>query len=92
MAVEQSHGTGFIVRRNARNLNTTACLTRWKIYSLPSVLENNMPGVGFPRWNVDLQKIRNGQPGSWEIEFVEGRFRHVHKTVSLPALQKKKTG
>ncbi len=92
LAVEQSRVTGFIVRHNSRNLNTTACLTRWKISSLPSELEDNMPGVGFPRWKVDLQKIRNGQPGSWQIEFVEGRFRHVYKTVSLPALQKKKTG
>lgn len=92
LAVEQSRVTGFILRSNPRHLNTTACLTRWKITSLPGKLEDNMPGVGFPRWSVDLLKVRNGKPGSWQIEFIAGRFRHVHKTVSISSLQKKKTG
>lgn len=92
LAVEQSRVTGFILRPNSRYLNTTACLTRWRITSLSSKLEENMPGVGFPRWNVDLLKVRNGKPGSWQIEFKAGRFRHIFKTVSIPSLQKKKTG
>src|SRR5688572_29939887 len=56
LAVEQSKVTGFIIRKNPRQLNTTACLSRWKITSLPSYLEAGMPGVGFPRWNVNLLK------------------------------------
>lgn len=92
LAVEQSRVTGFIVRSNPRNLNTTACLTRWKITALSSNPEDNMPGVGFPRWNIDLLKVRNGKPGSWQIEFIAGRFKHVYKIASIPALQKTKTG
>lgn len=91
LAVEQSRVTGFIIRQNPRNLNTTACLTRWKIKSLASEPANGMPGVGFPRWQVELLKVRNGQPSSWEIECKGGQFRHNYKTVSIP-LQKKKTG
>ena len=34
LAVEQSRVTGFILRNNPRNLNTTACVTRWKITPL----------------------------------------------------------
>ena len=74
LAVEQSRVTGFILRHNPRNLNTTACVTRWKITSLPSELADDMPGVGFPRWNVELLKIRNGKPGAWQIEWTAGPF------------------
>jgi protein ImuA len=36
-----------------------------------------MPGVGFPRWNVNLLKVRNGKPGSWEIEWAENQFQEI---------------
>lgn len=89
LAVEESHVTGFIIRTNPRNINTTACITRWKITSLPSELPEAMPGVGFPRWNVALLKVRNGKPGNWPIEFAAGRFRYVYKLAAIPQLQKK---
>ncbi|MEP6596846.1 MAG: Error-prone repair protein ImuA [Ginsengibacter sp.] len=92
LAVEQSRVTGFILRQNPRNLNTTACVTRWKITSLPSELADNMPGVGFPRWNVELLKVRNGRPGAWQVEITAGKLRHIYKIVSLSQLQKKKAG
>jgi len=92
LAVEQSQVTGFILRHNPRILNTTACVTRWKISSLPSQLTGDMPGVGFPRWNVELLKVRNGKPGNWEIEFAAGRFRHLSKITAIPLQQEKKTG
>jgi len=92
LAIEQSQVTGFIVRRNPRSLNSTACLARWKITSLPGQLPEDMPGVGFPRWNVELLKVRNGKPGSWQIEFAAGRFRHIPKIAAIHQQQQKKTG
>ena len=92
LAVEQSRITGFILRRNPRHLNTTACVTRWKITSLPSVLANDMPGVGFPRWNVELLKVRNGKPGTWTIEWAAGKFNHIFQFASMVREQQKKTG
>jgi protein ImuA len=93
LAVEQSGVTGFILRRSPRKLNTTACVSRWKITSLPSELANDMPGVGFPRWNVGLLKIRNGKPGTWQMEWAAGKFQHVFPVVTLiPQEQKRKTG
>jgi protein ImuA len=92
LAVEQSRVTGFVIRVNQRNLNTTACVTRWKITSLPSVLPDSMPGVGFPRWNVELLKVRNGKPGTWQVEWKAGRFRHGSPLTAIPLEQKKKTG
>ena len=82
LVVEKSRVTGFIIRRNPRRLNTTASITRWMITSLPSLLPNDMPGVGFPRWNIELQKIRNGKPGTWQVEWSAGRFQPVHTHIA----------
>jgi protein ImuA len=91
LAVEQSRVTGFILRRNPRNL-TTACLARWKITSIASGLhDDDMPGVGFPCWNVELVKIRYGKPGTWKIEWIAGMFNPVYTITALPE-QQKKTG
>jgi len=92
LVVEQSQVTGFILRNNPRSINTTACVTRWKITSLPSELAEAIPGVGFPRWNVDLLKIRNGKPGNWQIEWAAGKFRHVAAANLFVPAQHKKTG
>jgi len=36
-----------------------------------------LPGVGFPRLNVELLKVRNGKPGSWQVEWANGKFNEV---------------
>lgn len=92
LAVEQSQVTGFILRHNPKAINTTACVTRWKISPLPSKLMHEMPGVGFPRWNVELLKVRNGKPGNWQIEFVAGRFKPVSKIAAVHVQPQMKTG
>ncbi|NEU09710.1 Error-prone repair protein ImuA [Flavihumibacter sp. R14] len=75
LVVEKSRVTGFILRGSTKKLSTTACVARWKITPLPSELKDGMPGVGFPRWNVELLKVRNGNPGSWKLEWHAGSFR-----------------
>lgn len=90
LAVEQSLVTGFIIRNNPRHLNTTACISRWKISHLSSMLTDDMPGVGFPCWDVSLLKVRNGKPGNWQMEWSAGRFRQIeHATETQPQVQKK---
>ncbi|MHB1177598.1 MAG: ImuA family protein [Daejeonella sp.] len=74
LAAEQSRVTGFILRSDPSKLGATACVARWNITPLPSELESGMPGVGFPRWNVELLKVRNGNPGKWKVEWSKGRF------------------
>ncbi len=94
LAVEQSRVTGFIVRRHPRNLST-ACIARWKITSLPAVFEDNIPGVGFPRWKVELLKVSNGKPGSWQVEWINKKCRYAGKhegLIAISSTQKKKTG
>ena len=90
LAVEKSRVTGFIIRCNPKNL-ATACVTRWRISSIPSVSINGLPGVGFPRWNVTLLKVRNGTPGNWQLEWT-GKFRNVVKLPAIVVEAQKKTG
>lgn len=90
LAVEQSHVTGFLIRRNPGNV-ASICVTRWKITPMPSRQEEDLPGVGFPRWQVELLKVRNGSPGKWEIEWA-GRCRHLPKLSPVIQGQQRKTG
>jgi len=90
LAVEKSHVTGFILRYNSRQLQANACVSRWKIKPLSSELPGRLPGVGFPRWEVELLKIRNGHPGKWQIEFRGGRIRYINTSLTIALQQEKK--
>ncbi|MES1222587.1 MAG: Error-prone repair protein ImuA [Bacteroidota bacterium] len=93
LAVEQSRVTGFILRNRPRNLHANACVARWKISSLPCIPEEGLPGIGFPRWNIELLKIRNGKPGTWQLEWSDGRFHPVVPfSTILPLQRQRKTG
>ena len=77
LAVEDSRVTGFLHRCMPRTESTLACVSRWEISPLPGQPEDGLPGVGFPRWEVELAKIRNGRPGTWQLEWRNGAFMHV---------------
>ena len=93
LAVEQSQVTGFIHRSNPRILNTNASVSRWKINPLPSDTYDALPGLGYPRWNVELLKIRNGKPGAWQMEWSDHRLNYISKPIpSIIPEPKRKTG
>ncbi|MCD0488873.1 Error-prone repair protein ImuA [Pedobacter sp. MC2016-14] len=75
LAAEQSKVTGFMLRSDPRKYSTTSCVARWKISPVASEFEDGMPGIGYPRWRVELLKLRNGNPGNWEIEWSQGCFK-----------------
>ena len=77
LAVESSGVTGFLIRQSTGSAKTIASVSRWRISSVPSALEDGLPGVGFPRWNIELLKVRNGRPGIWQMEWRAGEFIHV---------------
>jgi protein ImuA len=81
LAVERSRVTGFVLRSNPRKINTTACVSRWKITSLASEPIDGLPGIGFPQWKVELLRIKNGKPGSWEIRWEDGKFQSIGKPI-----------
>lgn len=86
-AVEQSRVTGFVLRNAKAKLDSTACAARWQVSALPSTAIGNLPGLGFSRWQVDLLKVRNGQTGSYVLEWREGRFVPVEETLTAVGRQ-----
>jgi protein ImuA len=86
LAVEQSHVTGFILRNDPRKISTTACAARWQITPLASEPEAGMPGLGFPRWNVELLKVRNGHTGAWKMEWSADRFNLLAENMAEAVL------
>lgn len=92
LAVEKTNTTGFIIRHNPKQLHTTPCVARWKVTSLHSRPVDDLPGVGFPKWNVELLKVRNGKPGNWIMEWAGD---HLQEPVAQGALireLRRKTG
>jgi protein ImuA len=87
LAVEQSRVTGFILRNELAKMGATASAARWKIKPLPSEAVDGLPGLGFPRWQVELLRVRNGQTGSWIMEWTEGWFITVAKPVVVEQQQ-----
>ena len=90
LAVERSKVTGFLHRYQPRTQHNLACATRWKIMPIASWLEDHMPGVGFPAWNVELLKVRNGKPGGWQMEWKDGGFRPIQLPHLITETEKKR--
>lgn len=94
LAVEKSNITGFIHRHRPQSENTLACVARWKIKPLPGETDERFPGVSHPKWLVDLVRVRNGSPGTWQVEWRKGRFRTIteERMAQLHNVPLKKTG
>jgi protein ImuA len=89
LAVEHSHTTGFIIRHNPQKINTTACVSRWKISSLISDTFDDLPGIGFPKWRVELLRMRNGKSGAWDLQWINGNFVTPGKLAAVQELHQK---
>ena len=78
LAAERSGVTAFLLRRwrdggqaaRERGLPNAAA-TRWRLAALPSVSARSEPGVGCPRWRVELLRCRGGEPAGWEVEVTD---------------------
>jgi len=92
LAVEQSQVTGFVIRNNYKSISTTACVSRWKITSLPSENIDDLPGIGFPKWQVELLRMRNGKPGVWHMQWTNGKLIPVYTSPSIWTNPQKKVG
>ena len=77
LVASESGVTCFLHRHHPYINNTLACVSRWQIRPVASWLPEGLPGVGFPRWEVELLKIRNGKPASWLFEWQNGGFRYL---------------
>jgi len=95
LGAEQSGVTAFLLRRsrcfdNPILLEPSAAVTRWRVATVPSgpplphVPET--PGLGRPRWRVDLIRCRGGEAHSWIVEAFDatGRCRLVADLADRP--------
>jgi protein ImuA len=73
LAAERSGVTALLLRRwrtgaeaAAERTQPSAAVTRWRITSLPS-LPDGEPGLGRPRWRVELLRCRGAEPAAWDM-------------------------
>lgn len=92
LAVERSRVTGFIHRFNPKSKNPVACVSRWKISPLSSDVIKDKPGVGFPKWNVQLAKVKNGQPGEWQVKWSSEGLEYLKSAGAASHILERQTG
>ena len=76
LAAEGGSALGLLIRRSRRFDDPalrlpSAATTRWRIATLPSAPAlahaPDVPGLGRPRWRLDLLRCRGGEPTSWTV-------------------------
>ena len=89
LAAEHSGVTSLLLRRwrnaaeaAAERGRPTAAVTRWRINALASADIAGIPGIGRPRWRVELMRVRGGVPASWEVEVADATG-HVRVSAEL---------
>jgi protein ImuA len=79
------HATPLAVLRGARATGTSAAATRWRVASAPAA-RDRFGTYTNPRWQVALERCRNGRIGEWLIEWNHAayRFRVVEGLADRP--------
>ncbi|HVS95910.1 MAG TPA: hypothetical protein VHE54_05465 [Puia sp.] len=95
LAIDTSRVTGFLIRHCAGRGQPIASTARWRI--TPASSRSPIPDlvrVGYPCWNVELEKVRNGRPGQWQLEWRAGRLQPMRPAkIAQPHLeQRRRTG
>ena len=71
LAAEAGGVTGLLLHPEERGAGAaSAAVTRWRVAAVPSLPDE--PGVGAPRWRLDLLRCRGGRPGTWEVGWQDG--------------------
>ena len=76
LAIDVSRVTGFLIRPSSGQGQHLASTARWRI--TPARSRSPIPDlvrVGYPSWNIELEKVRNGRPGQWQLEWRAGRLQ-----------------
>jgi len=55
----------------ARTVSGSSAFSRWRIAGAPSQPPPGDPGLGPPRWRVELERCRGGRSGVWILESLE---------------------
>jgi protein ImuA len=92
LVVEQSRVTGFLLRYRARQKGPVASIAQWRVTAVPTQSQGDRPGRGFPRWLVEVLKIRNRRPISCEIEWTGEQFVQIPTQADEEEGKESKTG
>ena len=66
-----------------RTVSGSSSFSRWRIAAAPSQPPPDFPGLGPPRWRVELERCRGGRPGAWVLESSEAEHGpHPFRLVS----------
>jgi protein ImuA len=82
LAAEQSGVPAFVFRRAIPIddiAGGTAAVTRWRVTAVPSE-KLGIPSLGRPRWKLELERARGGDPQQWTVEACDETGR-----IGLPA-------
>ena len=77
LAAEESGVTALVIRRRRRTEPTeeaNAAVTRWRVTVLPSAPISS-PGLGRPRWHLELLRCRGAEPAEWIVEGCDAQGR-----------------
>jgi protein ImuA len=80
LAAESSGAIGIAIRRWRRQTEAadfgqpTASVTRWRVSALPAT-PLPVPGVGRPRWQLELIRCRAGESADFEVEACDAKGR-----------------
>ena len=67
----------------ARTVSGSSSFSRWRIAGAPSQPPPDVPGLGPPRWRVELERCRGGRSGAWILESSEAEHGpHPFRLVS----------
>jgi protein ImuA len=74
LAAERSGSLALLLRRwrtgaeaAAERTRPSAAVTRWRVAALPSRPQAGEPGIGRPRWRVELLRCRGAVPAAWTV-------------------------
>lgn len=85
LAAESTGVTGFVLHRSAGPAAASAAVTRWRVAALPSAPVAGEPGIGQPRWRVELLRCRGGMPAAWDVEACDAQSIRPTSHVAVSA-------
>jgi protein ImuA len=85
LAAESAGVTGFVLHRSADHAAASAAVTRWRVAALPSAPVLGEPGIGQPRWRVELLRCRGGMPAAWDMEAWDAQSIRTTRHVAVSA-------
>ncbi len=68
LAAERTGVTAFLLQPGSSGATASAAVTRWQVGAVPSA-RPAWSGLGQPRWNLTLDRCRQGKPRSWTVEW-----------------------